>query len=179
MRIRVTDIPAAGRVIEETLSLDSLNERMNAGADNDILFTSAPIVRLQLRHTPGGAVVTGNVSTAYRQPCARCLDEVNQEISVDLYLVLKEEKERDLETGGNEADDDAGIVHFQGDYVDIEEALQESIILKMSPFFSPPRNPDDSCSFCGLHFEKIYGDTGQNTVSPFGSLIKDALKKKK
>lgn len=181
MQIRITDLPIEGRRIEDTLSLESLNDRMNLGSGNDILFLREPEIDLFIKPAPGGAIIKGTITTSYQQPCARCLDNIDEKLTLDVELVCKEEKEDDESNGGSIADDNAGVLHYKGDYIDLEESIQELLILKLSPFKSPPKNDAGDCTLCGLNFEKEYSDPDDDAPasSSMGSILQDALNKKK
>ena len=137
IKIRVTDIPARGLSASDRLSLEALNDRMNEAPDNDIQFVEAPEYSIEIRPEKGGAEMTGSVVTRYERPCGVCLTSLTYELSKEVSLTLKAKSsmpgvDRATETG--EWEDDVGIIYYNGEHIDLEEILQETLILSISPF---------------------------------------------
>lgn len=90
--IRITDIPAQGLEVNDVLSIDLLNQRMNEAPDNDIVFTGAAPFSLKIKPEIGGAELRGTISASFMQPCARCTELTSQSISQDIRLTLQDLK---------------------------------------------------------------------------------------
>ncbi|MCB0320957.1 MAG: DUF177 domain-containing protein [Bdellovibrionales bacterium] len=137
--IRITDIPAQGLEVNDVLSIDLLNQRMNEAPDNDIVFTGAAPFSLKIKPEIGGAELRGTISASFMQPCARCTELTSQSISQDIRLTLKAKSLRpgiDRSTTGEEWEDGIGVIYFDGDHIDVEDILQETLILSINPFNS-------------------------------------------
>lgn len=167
MQVRLSDLPEHGLTINDTIPLAPLNARLNEAPENDIIFLEAPRVELQVQRAAPGARTVGRASTRYRQPCARCLKELEQPLEVPLSFVLKPHNLNSFK----EEEDDIGIVYFEGDSFDFEDLIQETLILSLSPFLQPPLRPDGSCQLCGYTLAKINPDSNKQSL---GALLAQA-----
>ncbi|RMG39536.1 MAG: DUF177 domain-containing protein [Candidatus Dadabacteria bacterium] len=147
MKIRISSIPPEGLKISDTLSLEALNRRMMEGRDNDILFTLEPRVDLEITRNVDGAESCGSVTSTYIQPCALCAEPVEQQLTVRADYIFKHRP--DFIQDNDEYSDDIGLIYYNGDHIDLEEILQESIILALRFYLKPPRKDDGSCKICG------------------------------
>lgn len=137
IRIKVTDIPTRGLSIEDSLPLDHLNKRMNEAPDNDVTFIESVQFSIHIKPEIAGAELKGHIQAKYEQPCGICLKEIVRELDQELSLTLKAKTLRpgvDRATSSEEWEDDIGIVYFDGEHIDLEEILQETLILGISPF---------------------------------------------
>jgi uncharacterized metal-binding protein YceD (DUF177 family) len=153
MKIRISDIPHEGLAVKESLSLENLNARMREGEDHGIEFISPPQVELMVFKTPQGAETRGKVTSRYRQPCSLCIEGVERDLEVEANLIFKA-KPLDLENrpAGEEDEDyidDVGISYFEGEHLDLEAIIQESIILSLSIYWHPPVDKSGNCQVCG------------------------------
>ncbi|MDC0358498.1 DUF177 domain-containing protein [Oligoflexia bacterium] len=138
MLIRLTDIPHDGLKINDTISLSALNTRMTEGRNNDIEFVEAPSVTVTVFTRKNGAEVAGVVRSKYIQPCPRCLEPTPCSLEKDFNLILKQKpKANPRQSSATEEEswvDDVGITYFTGEHIDLEELVQETLILSISPF---------------------------------------------
>ncbi len=144
MKVRISDLPAQGLQISDTISVANLNKRMQEGRNNDIIFLNDPQVDIIVTPRIGGAEVSGRVNALYKQPCALCAEELEQKLNVTVEVELKPRQ-----VGAEELDDDVGILIYTGEHVDLEAYLQEALILKLTPYLQPERDEDDKCRLCG------------------------------
>jgi uncharacterized metal-binding protein YceD (DUF177 family) len=152
MKVRLSDISPDGMTIDDTIPLEPLNSRMTEGAANDIYFLVAPRVQLTVFGSERGAETKGTVKTRYRQPCARCMKEIEMDLEVETNFILKPKPERAAQ-GKYQSDatmDDVGIVYFEGEHIDLEDIIQETLILALSPFLLPPVDQAGACTICRL-----------------------------
>lgn len=137
MKIRLSDIPPAGRTFNDTFSCENLNARMNEGKGNDIIFLEAPVVEVTLTPRKGGIEVVGFARSTYQQPCGRCMENISHSVQAPLSLFLKPTPTAhtaDEEESTAAWEDNIGIVFYSGEHIDLEEIVQESLILELSPF---------------------------------------------
>ncbi len=171
MKIRLTDIPPEGLNVNDTLSLENLNTRMDEAPENDIHFLTAPQVSFKIKKEKGGAELQGKVSSTYRQVCPKCTEEVDHEISSELSLILKPKNSqpgRDRQTSKEEWNDDIGIVYFDGEHIDLEDVIQETLILQLSPYGMPHKG-------CKSIIDSTPADDDpRGTKTNLGKLLKDA-----
>ncbi|MEZ4754058.1 MAG: DUF177 domain-containing protein [Bdellovibrionota bacterium] len=168
--IRIDDIPI-DRALEydQEFSLEALNERMNLGVENDIIFTQAPKVSLTIKKNKGGAELKGTISTSFVQPCGRCTDEIERPILLELNFLLKPASEDTGELG----EEDLGIIYYDSDHIDIEDLVQETLIISMSAYWLPPKDKDDKCTVCNKVF-KTPLDAEEKKGLNLGELMKKA-----
>jgi uncharacterized metal-binding protein YceD (DUF177 family) len=155
MIIRVSEIPPEGRIINETISLTTLNDRMAEGQGNDIVFLEPPTVSLNITHTRDGLQAAGKAESVYQQPCAYCLETIKQKIAVDFDFILKPAGTR---SARSVEEDDPNLLYYEGQEIDLEEVIQESLILALSPFLRPERDPEGRCLECGMNLKERFGE---------------------
>mgnify|MGYP000650020197 CR=1 FL=1 len=157
MKLCLRDISPKGLTIKDYLSLQSLNDRMAEGSNNEIVFLTPPEVNLTVYGSERGAETRGSVRTRYRQPCARCLKELEMDLEVEANFILKPKPPRETACVRSDADiEDVGIVYFEGEHIDLEDILQETLILALSPFLLPPKDKEGRCTMCGETCPKEY-----------------------
>ena len=158
MKIRVSDIGAAGLKVNDTIPLEPLNSRMNEACHNDILFTENPDVEVMVHRTPSGAQVKGFAKAKYTQPCSLCLEDLERQAEVKIDYVFQRKNPLEL-SAKNEKDysyyDDIGICYFSGEHIELEELIQESLILSLDQYWRPPQTEKGSCSICGADCSKM------------------------
>ncbi len=185
MRILVTTIPFSGMKIDAHISKDALNGRLREGSrDNLIEFEQDPLVDLTLQRTHGGVLVKGIASGVCKQDCSSCGDLVPHETVAQIDWVLQSASDK---AAPDDEIDDPAVIFYDGEHVDLEGPLQEALILSLSPFWHPPRDANERCTYCKRDCserswktaETAAGEssTGATTSSRFGSLLKDVIKK--
>lgn len=140
LQVRLSDIPQEGIKINDTIPLETLNARMNEGPGNDVTFLAPPSVSLTISPQKGSAELTGTITTTYRQSCPRCLEMIEHSISQEVNILLKAKEShpgRDRKLSAEEWDDDIGIIYFDGEHIDLEDILQETLILAIDPLGAP------------------------------------------
>lgn len=170
MKIRISDIPAEGLNINDTIPLEPLNARLQAGEQCDISFLEAPRVNLTVHRNPGGAQTSGTIKSRYSQPCSLCLDEVGRDIEIGFDYILQHKNPGDADTTEDSLDD-VGIIFFEGEHIELDDSIQESLILALSRFWHPPLKPDGSCSICHKNLRDQIKEEPDNTFS-LGELFK-------
>lgn len=148
MRIRIRDISPSGLKISDSISLESLNNRMAEGKSSDIVFISAPQAELLVTKTMSGAQVQGKVYANYTQCCGACPEIVGRLASADIGIIFQERPLQDSGDDGVEYEDDIGLVYFEGDHIELEELLQEALILTLDPYWRPDCDNNGVCSYC-------------------------------
>ena len=170
MRISLGELPVNGLVIKDSLPVDSLNQRMAEGRDNEIIFTAVS-VDLLVTGAKGGALINGKTIGTCRQPCSLCAETIEHQVEATIDFFLKPRAD---ESDGVEADD-LGIIYYDDDSVDIEDLIQESLILQLSPYWHPERDQNGCCQMCGMHTaEKINCEKRTDTAPVLGELFKKA-----
>lgn len=184
MKILVTTIPFSGMKIDAPISKEALNVRLREGSkENMIVFESDPLVDITLTRTHGGVIVKGIASGMCKQDCSSCGDLVPHETVARIDWILQSSQDR---AAPDDEIDDPGVIVYEGEHVDLEEPIQEALILSLSPFWHPPRDPQDRCLFCkrdcsthrwGTQEELSPSTTTDSgSSSSFGSMLKGAIK---
>jgi len=176
MKIRFGDLPWEGLKVDEVISLEGLNARLQEGSSHGIEFLAAPRVELTMRRTQGGAEARGRVTGRFRQPCALCIEGIERHAEVPLNYTFKPRPE---ETAGalpeDEYTDDIGVVFFTGEHIELEGLVQEALILSFSIYWHPPIDPFGKCSQCGLTAEQRgMADKEQAGGTVLADLLKNA-----
>lgn len=144
MIVRVARLGTKGLELNDSIPLEGLHTRLNEGSSSDIEFLAPPVFSGVARSIAGGVEVLGRITGSYQQPCGRCADELPEDIEVDVHYICRELQ---ANTKG-EQEEDIGVTYYSGDAIDLEELIQESIILKLSPYLMPPLDEDDMCERC-------------------------------
>jgi uncharacterized metal-binding protein YceD (DUF177 family) len=184
MRILVTSIPFSGMKIDAHISKDALNERLREGSrDNLVQFEADPLVDITLQRTHGGVMVKGIASGSCKQDCSSCGDLVPHETVAQIDWVLQSASDR---AAPDDEIDDPAVIFYESEHVDLEEPIQEVLILSLSPFWHPPRDKSERCTYCKRDCsERSWkaGDTSADdsstttpSTSTFGTLLKGAIK---
>jgi len=172
MKIRVSDLPAEGLNISDTIPLKPLNDRLQEGHPVDMRFTKEPIVRAHVSKTASGAELRGTIKSVLRQSCARCIENVDRELQVELNYILQH-LDPSAAKSGDDLVDDVGIVYFDGENIELEELLQESLILNLNQFWHPPEDTKGNCVQCGTNFSKGSALADKPKIT-LGELLKKA-----
>ena len=102
---------------------------------------------LRLEAVMEGVLVTGQAHARLEGECARCLDEIHDEVVGDIQELFVYDED-DTTTGSREGEDD-DVARLEGDLLDLEPQLRDAVVL-MLPF--QPLCRDDCpglCPTCG------------------------------
>lgn len=172
MKIRLSDLSPDGIRIKDSISLEALNGRLQEGRGSDIVFTSEPEVDLLVTGSVSGGEASGTIKASYKQPCARCSLCCGRLAQSKFRFILKPRN-----SAAEDASDDIGLIYFDGDHIDLEDALQESLILCLSLFWSPALDESGKCSECGDVFPVEAAE--KSTGTRLGALLEAAQSKTK
>jgi uncharacterized protein len=137
--------------VPEDLALDLV--RVPAGTTLDL--------ELMLESVLEGILASATVTLPVVGECGRCLGPVQETVVADIQeLYAYPDSETDETTDADE------VSRLQGDYLDLEPALRDAVVLAM------PTNPlcrDDCpglCSECGVHWDDLPPDHSHDVVDP-------------
>lgn len=112
---------------------------------------------LRLEAVMEGVLVTGTASAGLAGECARCLEPIEDDISVDLQeLYLYDGRE-----SGDGEDDD--VSRTEGDLIDLEPVLRDAVVLAL-PF--QPLCQDDCPGLCADCGARLADDPGHRHDAP-------------
>lgn len=163
MEISLRNLPDDGLKINGVISAEKLNARMNESGTNTVQFLNGPQVELTVYPVLGGAEITGTVKASYSQPCSRCMEQLNAELDVKIEVAIKQKIAAIDEA---EMNAEPGIIFVEGDNLNIEEYLQESLILALP--FTGPDHPN--CSWNKVKKAPV----NQAATQSLGDLLKKA-----
>ncbi len=177
MEIRITDLPNEGiKLASQQLSLEALNMRYAEGGSDEVEFVSAPVFSGKVIPCDGGAIVTGEISFKYRQPCSLCTDPLENGRLLAINIMFRQRPE-DADPTSEEYEDDLGLVYFEGDKIYPDEALLTEIIVSI-PLVNRP--VDDDCSECRICHRNIQSIMpAESTKNTFKSLLDAAITPRK
>ncbi len=164
IKVYVATIPFSGMSIKAPLDLGALNARLQEGSEAaSIQFLEPPLAELTLTRTHGGVLVKGVVSGRCSQDCSTCAESVPHTVSTPVSWLLQSASER-----GGATIDDPGVVVFDGDHVDLEDPLQEALLLELHPFWHPPRDAEQRCTYCNRDCSRVRWGTDEGGNSAAG-----------
>jgi uncharacterized protein len=105
-------------------------------------------IDLRLEAVMEGVLVTGTAEADLEGECARCLEEIEDTVRVDLQELFVYDDPEDRGTRPDDADDD--VSRLEGDLIDLEPLLRDAVVLAL-PF--QPLCRDDCpglCAECGV-----------------------------
>ena len=123
----------------------------------------APVeLDLRLEAVMEGVLITGSASAGLEGECARCLEQIRDDIEVTFQELFVYDDIRDAE--GAEEDDEVSML--QDDLVDLEPLLRDAVVLAL-PF--QPLCEDDCpglCVECGARLADEPDHTHEAAIDP-------------
>ena len=125
-----------------------------------------------------GVLVTGTATVALVGECARCLEAIDDDVTVDLQelFVYDDQRASDRDHGDDELEDETG--RLEDDLLDLEPLLRDAVVLAL-PF--QPLCEDDCpglCTECGARLADDPDHAHEAPIDPrwagLGSLTQDA-----
>jgi uncharacterized protein len=168
MQIRVDDIKEGGLslVFEEEISeFPALVE-----IDDDRAMFAAPLqVSLRAVRIHGLVQFEGKIETRVKLSCSRCLKEFETPLAVPFSLTYSRElpapSEESEEEGVEITAEEMGLIPFQGDQIDLREAIQEQVVMGLPLRPLCQENCRGLCPQCGA--ELAAGQCGCERTDAF------------
>lgn len=115
---------------------------------------------LRLESVMEGVLVSGEVTATVTGECSRCLEPVSDVLRVRLQELYA------YEGKGEDGDDEAEESHMQGDFLDLEPALRDAVVLALP--LSPLCSADCSglCARCGERLDDLPEDHTHEATDP-------------
>ena len=116
---------------------------------------------VRLESVTEGVLVTGTVTAAVTGQCARCLDPLAQELSVEVCeLFAYPESATDTTTELDE------VFRIEGDLLDVEPVVRDAVVLALP--WTPLCRTDcrGLCPVCGQRLDDLPGDHSHDTLDP-------------
>jgi uncharacterized protein len=117
------------------------------------------VLDLRLESVSEGVLVSGTAQVELAGECARCLEPLTDELSVDIMQLFVYPGHE------NEADDDE-IGRLVDDYVDLEPLLRDAVVLALP--LAPVCSDDCAglCPDCGARLADVEPDHRHDVVDP-------------
>ena len=177
MRIHIDEISENGLRLaydEDPVSFPALEE---IAQKNECSFLEPIGVRVRLRRIGDLVEGEGHIDSRIRLTCSRCLETYIASLASEFNLTyIQKLPEADDSSRHGEIEiqgDEIGLIPFQGDEIDLREAIQEEVVMAF-PMRSLCR-PDCKglCSRCGADLNR--GDCGCKStfVNPKFEVLKN------
>jgi uncharacterized protein len=116
---------------------------------------------LRLEAVVEGVLVSGTVTAPVTGECARCLNPVAEELSVDLQELFAYP-----DSATEETTDEDEVSHLVGDLLDLEPLVRDALVLALP--LSPLCREDcrGLCPGCGLRYDELPADHTHTTIDP-------------
>ena len=125
---------------------------------------------LRLEAVMEGVLVTGSASAELVGECARCLEEIHDEVVADFQELFVYE-----ESDTAESAEDEDVSRLEGDLLDLEPLLRDAVVL-MLPF--QPLCQDDCpglCTECGARLADDPGHQHDEPIDPRWATLRALL----
>lgn len=122
----------------------------------------APVeLRLRLESVMEGVLVTGEVDVPVTGQCARCLEPIEDTLSLDVQELYAYEGSTTEAT--SEEDE---VRRIDGDFLDLAPLVRDTVVLTLP--LSPTCTPDCSglCVDCGLRLDDLPADHSHEVLDP-------------
>jgi uncharacterized protein len=123
-------------------------------------------IDLRLEAVMDGVLVTATATAALEGECARCLEPIEDTISVDLQELYLYDDTRDAAPTDGDDDEESDVRRTEGDLIDLEPALRDAVVLAL-PF--QPLCSDDCpglCTTCGARLADDPDHGHEDPVDP-------------
>jgi uncharacterized protein len=127
---------------------------------------------LRLEAVMEGVLVTGSASAELEGECARCLEPIEDEITIDIQELYLYDDSRDAAAASDD-DEETGVRRTEGDLIDLEPVLRDAVVLAL-PF--QPLCSDDCpglCTECGARLADDPGHRHDEPVDPRWAALQD------
>ena len=147
----------------------TFSERL--GVDLIAVPVGEPVdVSVTLTSVSEGILVTGTVSARVTGECGRCLEPIDETLSVEVSELYAFEDSATAET--TDADE---VMRVQGDLLDLEPTVRDALVFALPN--TPLCRPDcpGLCPDCGAPWDTLPDDHTHRSVDPRWAALKDLL----
>jgi len=119
---------------------------------------------LRLEAVMEGVLVTGQAFARLEGECARCLDEIHDEVVGDIQeLFVYDDEDRTASGKATQDEGDGDVARLDGDLLDLEPLLRDAVVL-MLPF--QPLCREDCPGLCPTCGARLADDPGHQHDEP-------------
>jgi len=165
MEIRLEQIKEDGLTLEFEKTVDTF-PILTEMVDNGECEFAAPL-RTALRALRIGDLVEidGDIETSVRLPCSRCLQPFETPLKSSFALTFMQQEADVMEdTESQEVElnaEDMGIVYFQGEKINLKDAIQEQVVMEFPLRPLCKLNCKGLCPKCGTDLNEAPCDCEQ------------------
>ena len=127
---------------------------------------------LRLEAVMEGVLVTGTASAELEGECARCLEPIEDEVTIDIQELFLYDDSRDAAASSDD-DEETDVRRTEGDLIDLEPVLRDAVVLAL-PF--QPLCQDDCpglCTECGARLADDPDHRHEEPVDPRWAALQD------
>jgi len=127
---------------------------------------------LRLEAVMEGVLVSGSATAELEGECARCLEPIEDEITIDIQELFLYDDSRDAAATSDD-DEETDVRRTEGDLIDLEPVLRDAVVLAL-PF--QPLCQDDCpglCTECGARLADDPDHRHDEPVDPRWAALQD------
>jgi uncharacterized protein len=127
---------------------------------------------LRLEAVMEGVLVTGSATAGLEGECARCLEPIEEDFTIDIQELYLYDDSRDASAASGD-DEDSDVRRTEGDLIDLEPVLRDAVVLAL-PF--QPLCQDDCpglCTECGARLADDLDHRHDEPVDPRWAALQD------
>ena len=131
---------------------------------------------LRLEAVMEGVLVTGSASAELEGECARCLEPIEEDLTIDfleLFLYDDTQDGRAASKDDGEVDEETDVRRTEGDLIDLEPLLRDAVVLALP--FQPLCSEDcpGLCVECGARLAEDPDHRHEEPVDPRWAALQD------
>ncbi len=175
MQIRISDMPATGMTLADTLAVEQLPELMALTQEGQGRFRAPIDVTLFIAPVAGMYRVEGKLRTLVGLTCSLCLEDFSHNLASHFHVTFT----RGLPGGGDATAEDhelkseeMGLVPFDGEEIDFRDTLQEQVILALPMQPRCRRDCQGLCAQCGINLNQGVCNCSAKAVDPRLAVLK-------
>ncbi len=161
--------PGNMRTYQRTISAPAEPARL--GLDTIAVPAGEPIeLDVRLESVTEGVYVSGTVQAALTGECARCLDELTDEVEVEVSELFAYP-----DSVTDETTDEDELPRVVDEMVDVEQTVRDAVVLALP--LAPLCRPDcpGLCPECGEKRADLAPDHGHETLDPRWAALRERL----
>jgi uncharacterized protein len=155
LRIRIADIRDDGLTLDLIEGVESFPVLRELQEKGEAVFTQPVTIHLRAILVSGMVEISGQVVTHVEVACSRCLNPAEVLVDSTFDLTYTEELP-ELEDEGDDdgveiTAEDMGLILYDGEEIDLREAIQEQVILALPIHSLCSRSCRGLCAQCGAN----------------------------
>ena len=158
MKIEIHHIPQQGLIIDRRIQATAFETLKHLMATEEMAFIQDIGIKATVTPIQDMIQVQGSVQTCVRIACSRCAEKYDAPMRRQFELAFSRRIPQDLQPDGTDGIEltaqQIGLIAYQGDAIDLRDALAEQVILALpyKPLCS--QECKGLCQRCGLNLNK-------------------------